>query len=244
MRPTLVTVLSGTVAPALRAALDRPVVGWDRTSASPDDPAGVRARLDALDPAAVCHLALGSEAWAAELAAWCARRGRPFLFTSTAMVFDHRPDGPHQPGDERTARDDYGRYKIRCEDLVRAANPGAIVARLGWQIGGASPGNHMLAALRAQAAQGPIRASARWVPATSFLEDTAAALRALLDAGAGGTFHVDGNAESAWDYHRLVLALRARHDPAWRVERHDDHQHDQRLIDPRVRVRSIAERLT
>ena len=45
----------------------------------------------------------------------------PFLFTSTAMVFDHEPDGPHRPADPRTARDDYGRMKIASEDAVLAA---------------------------------------------------------------------------------------------------------------------------
>src|SRR5690606_13075011 len=139
-----------------------------------------------------------------ELAAWCARRGRPFLFTSTAMVFHHEPDGPYRPDDPRTARDEYGRYKARCEDAARAANPGAIVARIGWQISTRRGGNSMLEALHARARdEGVIRASTRWLPATSFLVDTAEALRDLLLRGVGGTYHLDGNAEARWDYHRL-----------------------------------------
>jgi dTDP-4-dehydrorhamnose reductase len=240
----LITGLNGTVGPALRAALGRPCVGWDRAAVPPDDAAAVERHLDALDPAAVCHLAFGAEAWAGRLAAWCARRGRPFLFTSTAMVFDREPDGPHRPGDARTAKDDYGRYKARCEDAVLAANPAAIVARLGWQLSTAPGGNSMLAALRAQAAKGPIRASRRWTPATSFLDDTAAALAALLDRAEAGTFHLDGNAEAAWSYDRLVLALRARFgDASWVVEPTDEYVHDQRLLDDRVGVASIAARL-
>lgn len=243
---TLITGLTGTVAPALRATLEaagRACSGWDRTAVPPEDAGAVRAHLDALDPAAVCHLALGAESWAGELAAWCAARGRPFLFTSTAMVFDHQPDGPHRPGDERTTRDEYGRYKVRCEDLVRARHPGAIVARIGWQIGGEQGGNHMLAALRARAAEGPIRASTRWIPATSFLPDTAAALSALLRAGQGGTFHVDGNAQDGWDWHRIVLALRARSGADWTVEPCQDYVHDQRLLDERVSVAPLSARL-
>lgn len=248
MRPTLVTGLGGTVGPALRAALagpalGQPVVGWDRAATSPDDAAAVRARLDALDPAAVCHLAMGAEAWAGELAAWCARRGRPFLLTSSVMVFDGTP-GPHRPGDAPATKDEYGRYKARCEAAVRAANPDAIVARLGWQIGGARGGNHMLEQLHQRAARGEtIRASTRWVPAASFLEDTAAALVDLLAAGRGGVFHVDGNAEAAWDFHRLVVALRARHGAAWRVEPCEDLADDQRLLDERLRVGQLPARL-
>lgn len=249
MRPTLVTGLGGTVAPALRAALPGAVAGWDRAAVSPDDAARVRAHLDALDPAAVCHLAMGAEGWAAELAAWCARRDRPFLLTSSVMVFEGTP-GPHRPDDTPATKDEYGRYKLRCETAVRAANPGAIVARLGWQIGAraatgsARGGNHMLEQLQQRADRGEvIRASTRWLPATSFLEDTAAALRDLLEAGRGGTFHVDGNKDAAWDFHRLVVALRARHGASWRVEPCEDHTDDQRLLDDRVRVGSIAARL-
>jgi dTDP-4-dehydrorhamnose reductase len=247
MGTTLVTGLNGTVAPVLREVLEgsgSPCVGWDRAAVSPDDPQAVRAHLDALDPATVCHLALGAESWAVELAAWCARRGRPFLFTSTAMVFDHEPDGPHRPGDERTARDEYGRYKIRCEDGIRAVHGEAIVARIGWQIDTRRGGNTMFEALSAQAGEGVIRASQRWIPATSFLEDTAQALHALLALGVGGTFHVDGNAESAWDYCRIARALCARYgDPSWRIEPCDDYAHDQRLLDERLEVRPISARL-
>ncbi len=252
VRPTLITGLGGTVAPALRAALAGAVVGWDRAAVSPDDGAAVRSHLDALDPAAVCHLAMGAEGWAGELAAWCARRGRPFLLTSSVMVFEGTP-GPHRPDDAPATKDEYGRYKARCEAAVRAANPGAIVARLGWQIaqsgaraatGSATGRNHMLEQLHQRAERGEvIRASTRWLPATSFLEDTAAALRGLLEAGRGGTFHVDGNADAAWDFHRLVVALRARHGATWRVEPCEDHVDDQRLLDDRLRVGSIAARL-
>ena len=55
---------------------------------------------------------------------------------------------------------------------------------------------------------------------------------------------VDGNAETAWDHHRVVLALRDRHgDPSWRVEPCEDPAHDQRLLDERVRVAPISARL-
>lgn len=245
----LITGLGGTVGPALRAALEargRSCTGWDRAAASPEDPHAVRAHLARQDPLAVCHLALGAESWAAELAAWCRERGRPFLFTSTAMVFDREPDGPHRPDDPRTAKDGYGQYKVRCEDQVRAANPGAVIARIGWQIGTRRGGNQMLEAFHGMIArEGKIAASRRWVPATSFLDDTAAALVGLLERDAPGTYHLDGNATSAWTFDRIARALANRHgDPGWRVEPNDDYVHDQRLVDERVAVRPIADRLS
>jgi dTDP-4-dehydrorhamnose reductase len=244
---TLLTGRSGTLGPvladALRAGGDT-CLGWDRVAVPPDDLGAARALLDREDPARVVHLAFGAEAWAATLAGWCRERGRPFLFVSTAMVFDRVPDGPHRPEDARTGQDENGRYKARCEDAVRDANPDALIARIGWQIGERRGGNHMLEALHGMVERdGCVRASRRWVPATSFLVDTCAALQRLLDARAPGTFHVDGNAECAWTFDRIARALVARHGLDWRIEETDEYVHDQRLVDPRVLVASIAARL-
>ena len=128
----LVTGLNGTLAPILAGVLTGrgdEVLGWDRAAVPPDDEAAARRYLDSATPTAVCHLGLGSESWAGLIAQWCGDQGAPFLFTSSAMVFDRSPDGPHRIDDLRTARDDYGRYKIRCEDLI-AEGPGSLMDRV------------------------------------------------------------------------------------------------------------------
>ena len=146
----LVTGLNGTLAPhvaqAVQAAGGR-VVGWDRKLVDPEDANATADWLALQTPSAIVHLAMGSPAWAAGLARYAAERGIPFVFTSTAMVFHHQPDGPHAVGDERSAQDDYGRYKMRCEDAILAANPAAMIVRIGWQIDALQPGNNMLMAL-------------------------------------------------------------------------------------------------
>ncbi len=152
----LLTGLNGTLAPKLaeRArSAGWAVFGWNRHQVCPDDHQAASAWLQAQRVDAIAHLALGSEAWAVQLAAYAAARELPFLFTSTAMVFHHEPDGPHRPEDLRTARDDYGLYKIRCEDAIRAENPAACIVRLGWQIDPDARGNNMLAALDGQQAR-------------------------------------------------------------------------------------------
>jgi len=229
----LVTGLNGTLAPRLAQvarAADIEVVGWDRTQLDPDDSTSF-ARLDPrID--AVAHLAMGAPAWAAGLAAWAAERGKPFLFTSTAMVFDHEPDGPHDVHDERTARDDYGRYKIACEDAIRAASASAGIARIGWQIDAKQPGNNMLMALdQWQRERGAVGASRLWRPACSFMDDTAAALLTLLREGFVGTTHLDSNAEAGLSFDAIVRGLQRRFGrTAWRVEVTEDYRHDQRLV--------------
>jgi dTDP-4-dehydrorhamnose reductase len=242
-----VTGRNGTLGPVLAAELEgrgARVDAWDRRRVPPDDAAACRHFLEALDPAAVCHLALGPEDWGARLASWCRERGRPFLFTSTAMVFDHEPDGPHRVDDARTAKDEYGRYKIRCEDAIRAANAEAVIARIGWQIGAGRGGNNMLEALyRMAETEGVIRASRRWIPACSPIADTAAALAGLMSPGARGLYHLDGNVGCALNFPTIVRALARHHGADWNVAVTEDYRHDQRLPDPRIRLPDLADRL-
>jgi dTDP-4-dehydrorhamnose reductase len=246
----LITGLSGTLAPRLeRRALERGwrVSGWDRRSIAADDSPAAQAALEALAPDAVAHLANGSVPWAGLLARHAAVRGRPFVFTSTAMVFDARPDGPHGVQDARNAKDDYGRGKSACEDAVRAAHPGASIARLGWQIDPEAAGNNMLAELdRWQARDGRVLASHHWVPACSFMDDTCEALCSLLEAPVPGVHHLDSNANDAWKFDRLAVALKHRFERAWNVvpdESDGAYRHDQRLVGGSVRLAPLSSRL-
>lgn len=230
----LLTGLNGTLAPRVaEAAAGWDIVPWDRRAVPPDDPAAARAWLvQRARPDAIVHLATGGEAWAALLGAHAAAHGLPMVFTSTAMVFDAEPDGPHAPGDQRTARDAYGQLKIRSEDAVLAAHPAATVLRLGWQIDPERPGNNMLLQLDGwQRQQGEVAASSAWWPACSFMTDTAAAIAGLLRDPRPGVVHLDSNADEAHDFPAIVRALQRRFGrDAWRVREHAGYRHDQRLI--------------
>ena len=231
----LITGLGGTLPPVLartarQAGAD--VLGWDRSQVPPDDAHASRAWLERERPTAIAHLATGSAEWAGRLAAYGAERGIPFVFTSSAMVFDHDPDGPHAPHDDRTARDDYGQYKIACEDAVLSAYPEASVVRIGWQIDGEQAGNNMLMALDAwQRDQGRVAASTLWRPACSFMGDTADALVRLLLAPGTGVHHLDSNAGEGHTFYAVACALRdAFGREAWQVEPNEAYAHDQRLV--------------
>lgn len=244
----LVTGLNGTLAPQLAQAASRAgadVIGWDRAQADPTDAAACTAWLQALAPDAIAHLAMGPARWAGQLAAHAAQRNLPLLLTSTAMVFHHQPDGPHAAGDERTAQDDYGRYKIECEDAVLAAWPGASVVRIGWQIDPAQPGNNMLLALDDwQRSQGEVATSRAWRPACSFMVDTAQALVALLLQPRAGVVHLDSNADEGHSFDRIAAALKqAFARDQWRLRLHDDYRHDQRLAGGGDRVPPLSARL-
>ncbi|MGQ3053567.1 MAG: sugar nucleotide-binding protein [Roseateles sp.] len=239
----LITGLNGTLAPRLAEAAraaGHEVVGWDRRAVNPDDEALSAAWLSAQSVDAVAHLGMGS----ARFAGWLASRCPNFLFTSTAMVFDHEPDGPHDVGDARSAKDDYGRYKIECEDAVLLANDTPVIARIGWQIDPTQPGNNMLMALDDwQTREGRVAASSAWTPACSFMADTAAALLSLMERRLPGIFHLDSNAEEAWRFDELARALAQKFRRDWRVEAHQDYRHDQRLVGGSSRLPPLSARL-
>lgn len=243
----LLTGAHGTLGPKVaRAFTDggATCLPWNRHEVSPDDEGASLAFLEDARPDAVVHLAMGGERWAALLASYARERGLPFVFTSTAMVFHHEPDGPHGPTDERTARDEYGRYKIRCEDAVLAAHPGATVARIGWQIDEDAVGNNMLAHLDAwQRERGEVEASRAWRPACSFMTDTASALRHLVDAPRGGVVHLDGNARAGHTFDEVARALARRFDRAWTIRVTEAYAHDQRLVGHEALMPDLAERL-
>jgi dTDP-4-dehydrorhamnose reductase len=188
-------------------------------------------------------LAPAGEAESAELAGWAARRGLPFLVTSTAMVFHHDPDGPHAVNDKRTAQDAYGRSKIATEDAVRAAHPQASIVRIGWQIDPEAKGNNMLRILDEwQRTQGEVAASRSWKPACSYMADTAVALLGLL--AKAGVHHVDSNAQEGWSFAQLVTALAVEHRrDDWHVRLHGDYEHDQRLAGGEAWVPPLSARL-
>jgi dTDP-4-dehydrorhamnose reductase len=244
----LITGLGGTLAPVVAEVARKAgaeVVGWDRAQADPADSKACAAWLRACRADAIAHLAMGPPAWAAQLAGHAAEQSLPFVFTSTAMVFHHRPDGPHAVGDPRTARDDYGRYKIACEDAVLGACPGASVVRIGWQIDPVRTGNNMLLTLDEwQRRDGCVAASRAWRPACSFMADTAAALVGLLCRPQPGVVHVDSNAEQGDSFDRIVAALKTafRRDH-WLLRVNDDYRHDQRLAGGGSLVPPLAARL-
>lgn len=239
----LITGLNGTLAPRLAEAAraaGHEVIGWNRAAVNPDDEALSAAWLAAQSVDAIAHLGMGS----ARFAGWLAARCPNFLFTSTAMVFHHAPDGPHDVADFRNAQDDYGRYKIDCENAVLLASDTPVIARIGWQIDPTQPGNNMLRALDDwQQRDGRVAASRAWTPACSFMADTAAALLSLIERPLPGVHHLDSNSEEAWCFDEVARALAEAFARDWRVAPHDDYRHDQRLVGGPSRLPPLSARL-
>jgi dTDP-4-dehydrorhamnose reductase len=246
--PLLITGLNGSLAPRVAQSARSSgytVSGWDRSAVPPDDSLAVVRHLESTRPQAIVHLAMGAESWAAALATYALVQKIPFVFTSTAMVFDHVPDGPHAVSDERTAKDDYGRYKMRCEDAILESNPAALIVRIGWQIDPEVVGNNMLHALDGwQKREGFVGASSVWRPACSFMTDTADALITLIKHPQSGVLHLDSNAHEGYTFDRIAAALAVQFGRTqWQVRVHQNYAHDQRLAGGGQRVPALSTRL-
>lgn len=252
----LVTGSNGTVGNVLCHRLARArweLVRWDRGEVPIDDYDRMEAFVRRERPDVLFHLAVASQPtagtiapgqswqvnheWTSELA-WITRKlDIGFVFTSTVMVFTDERPGPYTIASRPNAQHGYGMEKRRAEERVFAQNPKAKVARLGWQIGENLEGNQMAAWL----AQRPeVRASARWIPACSFLEDTAQALLDIAQARPG-LYHVDAN--EGWSFFDLACALRERHQTGWTIEPTWAWAYDQRLLDGRRPMPPLVERL-
>lgn len=255
----LVTGARGTVGRALAAALAArgdELVAWDRSAVALDDYWAMEGYVRACGAEALVHLAIAATPtgrsdeswlvnyeWSSELAWICRQLELPFLFTSTAMVFSNAAVGPFFAHSVPEASEGYGYQKRRAEERVRSQYPEAVIARLGWQLaplGQEAGDNTMQRNLERRAMHGGVRASTRWLPACSFVDDTAAALAALL-RGAPGLYQLDAN--RGWSFHEIVAALAAAEGRSWRVEATEDFVYDQRLLDERVRLPALAARL-
>ncbi len=256
----LVTGARGTIGRALFAHLEasgHEVVPWDRGAVALDDYWAMERYVRDSRAEALIHLAIASTPtgrhdeswlvnyeWPSELAWICRQLGLAFVFTSTAMVFSNHARGPFTVDALADAEEGYGYEKRRAEERVRQQHPAAVIARLGWQL--APPGqvagdNTMQRSFdRQMAAHGRVRASARWLPACSFVDDTAAALTRLVRAEPG-LYQLDSNRR--WTFFQIASALGAAEPGRWQVEAADDFVYDQRLMDDRIGLPPLEARL-
>jgi dTDP-4-dehydrorhamnose reductase len=243
-KKVLITGMNGTVAPAiakeLRARRDE-VVAWDRGAVSPEDRGAVECFIREVKPSALIHCAMGNPQWAEDMARVCSEEGSKFVYVSSASVYGTQQHGPFTVDDIAAPSDDYGRYKLECEQRVRAANADARIVRIGWQIALRPGGNHMVEHLiRRQAEDGHISASTEWFPACSFLDDTARALADVLEL-ASGLYLLDGN--PGWSFRDIAVALDTAMGGKWDVRSTQEFRWNNRMIDSGARIKCIEHAL-
>lgn len=253
----LVTGARGTVGAVLcRRIVEHGGVahGWDRHEAPCGDFDAARRLLDRLQPTVVFHAALPSqptgienegwlvnEKWTSDLAALALERSIAMVFVSTVMVYRNTAQGPFGPDTAPDETEGYGAFKRQGEMAARSANPRVHVVRLGWQIGHEASGNNMVFHLDKQFREnGEITASTRFLPATSFLEDTADGLIAAAQREPGD-YLLDSN--PGYNLYQIACAVNELRGNPWKVRATEDFSQDQRMIDPRVPITRLEQRL-
>lgn len=235
-------------------SLGHHVTVWDRHQVHPLDFDQQERYLQETQTQALFHLAIASHGtgldnegwrinveWSEHLARLSQALNITFVFTSTALVFNNSVSGPFTTSSTPNADEGYGFEKRIAEERVRAANPDARIVRLGWQIGTDFEGNQMLAfAANQQQQYGGIAASTRWLPACSFLTDTAEALASLLDKPAGLYM---ANSNSNLTFYEILLRLKQRHQTEWRIVATQQYVYDQRLLDPSLVLPALEDKL-
>jgi dTDP-4-dehydrorhamnose reductase len=240
MNKVLLTGMNGTVAPVLAEELRGrgcEVVAWDRDAVSPDDREAVARFIREVKPSALVHCAMGNPQWAEDMARVCAEEGSAFLYVSSASVYGTQQYGPFTVHDTPEPSDDYGRYKLECEQRVRAANADARMVRIGWQIALRRGGNQMTEYLaQRQAEDGHIAASTEWFPACSFLDDTARTLADVIGLPPG-LYLLDGN--PGWSFRDIAAALNTVLGTKWDVRSTQEFRWNNRMIDSGARIKRI-----
>src|SRR5207342_1504679 len=142
-----------------------------------------------------------------------------------AGVFSDAALGPFTPATAPDAPTGYGYEKRMAEQRVMHQNPTAKVVRLGWQIGDRPGSNTMIDFIhRKVREEGAVRASSRWLPACSHVDDTAGALVKAVELPPG-IFMAESNRR--WTFFDIVSALAERHRADWRVVPVEDFVYDQ-----------------
>ncbi len=136
------------------------------------------------------------------LAEACASRGSQLVHVSTDYVFRGDADRPYTEEDLPAPRSSYGRTKLEGEERVRAVSDSFLIVRTSWVFG---RGRNFIAAILDQAAarrrgeaSGPLRVVDDQTGRPTYAVDLAEALRALLERGAGGLYHVAGGGVATW----------------------------------------------
>jgi len=246
MTRAVVTGMNGTVAPALAEVLrthDIEVIPWERDLVPIDNKEAIQEFLELEAPDWFFHVATGPADWAERIARLCHERAIRFLFTSSVSVFDGRKRGPIAVDRRPDATDDYGTYKIECEERILAVNRTAMIARLGWQMRKQRGGNTMTEHFwQLQEQQGEVAVNEEFKPACSYVEDTGEALYQIMRNNLPDTFHLDGNSRSMSLY-EIAAELNRHYKEAWNLRPVQGPKVNTRMPDPRVRIAPIHLRL-
>jgi len=206
-----VTGASGQVGSAFIRLLPN-AVGLTRSEVDLSDPAALRRSLDKLSCETLVNCAAYTAVDDAEtdepaatavnadsvgiMADWAATRAVRFVTFSTDYVFDGTKAGPYVESDSPNPKSAYGRTKLAGEQLVREANPDALIVRTAWVISGTHP--NFVATILRLAREKDISVVNDQHGSPTIADDLARHSMQLVNAGATGVVHATNPGVTTW----------------------------------------------
>jgi dTDP-4-dehydrorhamnose reductase len=130
--------------------------------------------------------------------------GAKFVHYSTDFVFSGAAAQPWREEDPINPLSAYGRSKLAGEKRVAGDGAGWLILRTAWLYGPGGPCFPMTIINAAKAGK-PLKVVDDQIGSPTFTHDLAEATLNLLDAGAGGIFHVVNAGQTSW--HEFTAAI-------------------------------------
>ena len=222
--PILITGASGTLGQALGRACELRGLDYvltDRAGCAIDDPASIRAALDAHRPWAVINAAgwvrvddaegereacfRANSDGAALMAEACAERGLRYTMFSSDLVFDGAKNDAYLEDDTPKPLNVYGASKAAAEERVLAALPEALVVRTAAFFSPFDAYNFAVWVERELRQGRPVQAAEGFVVTPTFVPDLVHASLDLLIDEEKGVWHLTNQEPVSWfDFGRRV----------------------------------------
>ncbi|MDI6453184.1 sugar nucleotide-binding protein [Peloplasma aerotolerans] len=238
----MITGLNGTVAPEVAKyfySKGAEIIQYKREEVTVENEMAIHSFLVKHKPDYFLHFAMGTPEWAGLLAKLTKELNIPFVYISTGSVYSGKQTAPITIDHQLDAEDEYGLYKIASEKAVIKQHSNAYILRIGWQIGNRPGSNNMIDFLYKQMeAHQVIKASTKWYPSCSFMEDTAAAIFDTIQNLKPDTYLMNSN--DLYSFYDIAKYLATKHENL-KVEKTNDFAQDTRMIDHRVNIKKMKE---
>lgn len=240
----IITGANGTLAPYIIKVLEKEdvdVTVWDRDIIPIDHQKKIDAFIDMVKPDYFLHIATGPLDWVKEIVRTVKRHHIPLLFTSTVSVFSDDQSGPFSVESKPLAESDYGLYKQACEDHITREYGGySIILRIGWQIALEPEKNNMLAYL---VNEHNVDASTAFIPATSFMHESAKVIAELLEDFTPGLVQFDQNIND-WSFYEIAMKLKELFNLDIEINKVDEPVINSRMDNTGVKEKSLEETMS
>ena len=233
IRPILITGATGTLGKALARACEWRGLDYvltTRRELSLDDPLGMRAALDEINPwlainaagrvrvddaeheAAACMAANADGAIA--LAAVCRDRDLPFVTFSSDLVFDGRVGRPYVESDAAAPLNVYGRSKQAAETAILALDARSLIVRTSAFFSPFDPYNFASHVRRLAARGEAIEAADDLVISPTYVPHLCDAVLDLAIDGETGLWHLANTGAVTWAQFARMILKETGGDPA------------------------------